>query len=128
MLTSLTSLQGHVSVIHIGAFFHLFDEEKQTQLARILAGLLSPEPGSMIFGGHEGRAEKGYRVEGGMRRGTYMFCHSPESWKELWDGKVFSKGTVEVEAILVERPRADVNPDAAEDAHFYHMVWSVMRL
>ncbi|KAI6098237.1 hypothetical protein EDD16DRAFT_1659440 [Pisolithus croceorrhizus] len=24
-------------------------------------------------------------------------CHSPESWTELWDGTVFTKGEVEVE-------------------------------
>ncbi|EMD41568.1 hypothetical protein CERSUDRAFT_110117 [Gelatoporia subvermispora B] len=127
-LTTLTPLLGHVSFIHAFAFFHLFDEAKQAQLARAVAGLLSPEPGSMIFGGHGGRPEKGYRTESGTRRGTYMFCHSPESWKELWDGQVFPKGTVEVDAFLVERPRADVNPNAAEDARFYHMVWSVTRL
>ncbi|OCH88597.1 hypothetical protein OBBRIDRAFT_795067 [Obba rivulosa] len=127
-LTTLTPLLGHVSFIHAFAFFHLFNEERQLQLARSVAGLLSPEPGSMIFGGHGGRPEKGYRVESGTRRGTYMFCHSPETWKELWDGQVFPKGSVEVEAYLVERPALDVNPNAAEDAHFYHLVWTVTRL
>jgi len=127
-LTSLTPLLGHVSAIHAFAFFHLFEEEEQLKLARSVAGLLSPEPGSMIFGGHGGRPEKGHRVEGGPRRGRYMFCHSPESWKELWDGQVFPKGSVEVEAYLVERPAADVSNNAVEGARFYHLVWSVTRL
>ena len=29
--------------------------------------------------------------------GNEAFCHSPESWKELWDGILFEKGTVNVE-------------------------------
>ncbi|EMD41570.1 hypothetical protein CERSUDRAFT_110118 [Gelatoporia subvermispora B] len=127
-LTTLTPLLGHVSFIHAFALFHLFDEAKQAQLARALAGLLSPEPGSMIFGGHSGRPEKGLCTEAGTRRGWYMFCHSPESWKELWDGQVFPKGTVDVDSYLVERPRSNVDPNAAEDARFYLMVWTVTRL
>lgn len=100
-LTTLTPLHGHVSVIHVSSFFHLFSEEKQLELAHKLAGLLSPIPGSMIFGLHSGRAEKGLRTESAkMRTGEYMFCHSDESWKELWDGVVFKKGTVEVKASL----------------------------
>ena len=33
----------------------------------------------------------------GTSLGFEVFCHSPESWKELWDGIVFEKGTVSVE-------------------------------
>jgi len=83
-LTTLTPLHGHVSVIHTSSFFHLFSEEKQLELARKLAGLLSPLPGSMIFGLHSRQAEKGLRTESSeLRTGDYMFCHSDESWKEL---------------------------------------------
>ncbi|KAH9835745.1 uncharacterized protein C8Q71DRAFT_94020 [Rhodofomes roseus] len=100
-LTTLTPLHGHISVIHTSSFFHLFNEEQQLELARKLAGLLSPVPGSMIFGLHAGRAEKGLRTEAPeMRNGQFMFCHNDESWKELWDGVVFKKGTVEVKASL----------------------------
>jgi len=31
-----------------------------------------------------------------------MFCHSPDSWTELWDGGVFEKWTVRVEATVKE--------------------------
>ncbi|OBZ78831.1 hypothetical protein A0H81_00364 [Grifola frondosa] len=103
-LTSLNPLRGHVSAIHASSFFHLFDEAKQLHLAKALAGLLSPEPGSIILGAHGGRPEKGYRVEalGSNWRGVQMFCHSPESWIELWEEQVFKKGTVKVEAKLYE--------------------------
>lgn len=127
-LTTLTPLLGHVSAIHASSLFHLFDEEPQLQLAKALAGLLAPTPGSMIFGLHGGRHERGLRVEQGKLnpRGTYMFCHSPESWTELWDGRVFQKGTVKVDAFLRETQRRDL--DTPSDAKFYFLVWSVTRL
>ena len=105
--------------------------EKQLELAKALAGLLSPEPGSLILGAHGGRPEKGERIE--YRRpnshGNRMFCHSPESWIEIWDGQVFRKGTVKVDARLVEVERRDLDQLAlAEQAKFYLLVWSVTRL
>ncbi|KAG6842897.1 hypothetical protein H0H93_003005, partial [Arthromyces matolae] len=108
-LTSLNPLQGRLNVIHASSFFHLFDEEGQLDLARRVATLLSPERGSMIFGAHGGRAEKGFRTEAVSSSGRYMFCHSPESWKALWDGPVFKKGTVKVEAVLHQVIRKDID-------------------
>ncbi|KAI9059638.1 hypothetical protein FKP32DRAFT_1596194 [Trametes sanguinea] len=133
-LTSLNPLRGYVSAIHASAFFHLFDEDQQFKLAQALAGLLSPEPGSMLLGAHGGRQDKGYRTETGARPrahgGGSMFCHSPESWTELWDGQIFKKGTVRVEAFLQETQRDDLKnvPGVAPGAKFYLLVWSVTRL
>ncbi|KAI0336237.1 hypothetical protein GY45DRAFT_1316357 [Cubamyces sp. BRFM 1775] len=129
-LTSLNPLRGHVSVIHTSAFFHLFGEEQQAQLAQAVAGLLSPEPGSMILGLHVGLPEKGFRPgkRGRVHDGEPMFCHSPESWKELWDGQVFKKGTVKVEAFIHQIERKDLAnvPGAETTSHL--LVWSVTRL
>lgn len=126
-LTTLSPLLGHVSAIHASSFFHLFDESQQMQLAHALAGLLSPAPGSLIFGEHSGRPQKGYRTEGLLRRnGQSQFCHSPESWVELWDSG-FKKGTVKTEARLVEIERNDLL-DAKEGTRFYILMWSVTRL
>ena len=115
--------------IHASSFFHLFNEEKQLHLARALAGLLSPELGSMIFGLHVGAAEKGFKpsISGGDRR---MWCHSPESWTELWDGLVFEKGVVKVQTNLVHWERKDLRPDAPQNATVTQaiLVWSVTRL
>ncbi|KAI0358976.1 hypothetical protein OH77DRAFT_1420491 [Trametes cingulata] len=132
-LTSLNPLHGHVSAIHASAFFHLFTEEQQARLARSLAGLLSPQPGSMILGSHVGRQEKGLRFESGQPssiRTAPMFCHSPESWRELWDGEVFKKGTVKVEAILQERDGRDLEgmPGFIPGTKIYLLIWSVTRL
>jgi hypothetical protein len=93
-LTSLNPLHGQVSAIHATAFFNPFSEEEQLHAARALAGLLSPAPGSMIFDVHVGLPEKG--VVGSESEGYRVFCHSAASWADLWDGRVFEKGLVEV--------------------------------
>jgi hypothetical protein len=128
-LTSLSPLHGRVFAIHASALFHLFSEEKQLHLARALAGLLSPEPGSMIFGLHKGAPEK-KGFEPSIMRGDHhrMWCHSPESWTELWDGLVFEKGVVKVQTKLVQRERKNLQPDAPQNATLTFLVWSVTRL
>ena len=127
-LTSLNPLRGRVFAIHATAFFHLFGEEKQLQLARALAGLLSPEPGSMIFGAHIGVPEKGFEPSFMHRDHRRMWCHSPESWTELWDGLVFEKGVVEVQTKLVHVERKMLQPDAPQNATLTILVWLVTRL
>jgi hypothetical protein len=106
----------------------LFSEEKQLDLARAIAGLLSPEPGSMLFGGHIGVAEKGFEPSVMHRDHHRMWCHSPESWTELWDGIVFEKGVVKVQTKLVHVGRKLLQPDAPANATFTFLVWSVTRL
>jgi hypothetical protein len=127
-LTSLNPLHGRAFAIHASALFHLFDEEKQLHLARALAGLLSPEPGSMIFGLHRGAPEKKGYEPPIMRGGHRLWCHSPESWTELWDGLVFEKGVVKVQTKLVHMERKNLKPDAPQNSTLTFMVWSVTRL
>ncbi|KAK2467535.1 hypothetical protein APHAL10511_000390 [Amanita phalloides] len=120
-LTSLIPLQGHVSVICASSFFHLFDEGKQLQVARLLASLLSPLPGSMILGTHGAQLVKGTII-----RGIYqMFCHSPESWKAMWC-EVFEKDAIRVEADPVEVSIKRSGQVEVEKRIF--MIWSVTRL
>ncbi|KAJ7489410.1 hypothetical protein FB451DRAFT_1390562 [Mycena latifolia] len=125
-LTRLTQLRGNVTAIHVSALFHLFSEPKQLQLTHALAGLLSPLPGSVIFGSQVGRRAKGIREEVVYSGGHRMFCHSPDSWLAMWE-KVFPEGTVKVEVHLQAR-LAGIQPMmAAEDAASF-LVWSVTRL
>ncbi|KAF9446310.1 hypothetical protein P691DRAFT_708864 [Macrolepiota fuliginosa MF-IS2] len=125
-LISLNPLQGHITAIHASSFFHLFDGNKQSELARQMATLLSTETGSVIFGSHNGQPTKGYRPDPLNFRGYNQFCHSPDSWRDLWDGQIFKKGSVRVEAELLEDERADLA--AADGVIFYLLKWSVTRL
>ncbi|KAG6835625.1 hypothetical protein H0H93_016406 [Arthromyces matolae] len=126
-LTSLTPLQGRFHVIHATNFFHLFDEAGQLQLARQLATLLSPTPGSMIIGLHTGSSKKG--LQSGMEpvgvTATTLFAYSPETWETLWDGQVFEKGTVKVEGSLHAVAKKDVNDGSVG---WSNLCWSVTRL
>ncbi|KAG0699317.1 hypothetical protein DFH29DRAFT_983577 [Suillus ampliporus] len=96
-LRSLNDLRGHVGVIHASKVFHLFDEEKQLELARALGGLLSCEPGSIICGNHVIALEKGIVRHTVLGVDISYFCHSLDTWTTLWDGVVFEKGQVKVE-------------------------------
>ncbi|KAF5310241.1 hypothetical protein D9619_010435 [Psilocybe cf. subviscida] len=126
-LKSLTPLQGKLSAIHASAFFHLFSEEKQLELAHLVSSLLLPERGSIIFGSHVTMPTKGVRPE--HTRKWNMFCHSPESWRNMWlevfngDGK--GEARVEIEAKLVETPKDDWLTDGSRK---WFMNWSVTRI
>ncbi|KAG2142471.1 hypothetical protein DEU56DRAFT_911155 [Suillus clintonianus] len=123
-LTSLNPLRGCVSAIHATAFFHLFKEDQQLYMACAFAGLLSPEPGSVILGTHIGAQEKGSvkTVFNGVE--VDMFAHGPESWIAMWDGEVFEKGMVKVEAEL----RRETYGTAVTEGRPFSLVWSVTRL
>lgn len=139
-LQTLTPMNGRVSAIHASSFFHLFDEAKQFELARKLAGLLSPEPGSIILGGHAGQPVKGMWDRRTLTSGGQMFCHSPESWRELWDEQVFEKGKVKVDVVL--KPVRDLvqaedskewidkaqKPEMLDTGDYQVLIWSVTRL
>ncbi|KAK0435190.1 hypothetical protein EV421DRAFT_1837206 [Armillaria borealis] len=116
---SFAELSGSVSAIHASSFFHLFDEQQQFELAKITVALLSSASGSMMFGSHGANLTKGLRTETLDNRTLSMFCHSPESWKALWDGGVFPEGTVSVDASLEE-----VAVDSS-NGKFYFLVWCV---
>ena len=123
---TLTELRGHISVIHASSFFHLFNEDKQFELAKRVASLLDPSPGSIIFGVHGGTPVKGARklfnVEG--------FRHSPESWTELWEEQIFKEGQVKVTTSLVEMG-GDVETFGTalpQGEKRWWLFWSVVRL
>jgi len=123
-LTSLNPLHGHVSVVYAGGFFHMFNYDRQLQVARILAGLISPEPGSIIFGTHLGQPVKGFQRHSD---GSSSYYQSPESWKEMWDGDVFENGKVKVEVSL-----RILDPETPELQGKFGcdkwLEWSVLRL
>ena len=117
--------------MHASNFFHLFSEANQAAIARSLGALLSPIPGSMVFGTHVGRPQKGVRTEAPPPApgylGNRMFCHDASSWTDLWNGEIFKKGTVRVEARVVEQEREDLVV-LQPGVRFYQLVWCVTRL
>jgi len=127
-ITSLTTLTGHVSVLHCSFVFHLFSEQKQAEFARLLAGLLSPLPGSMIIGSHLGMKTMGYFAATSYHSGHsgQVFAHSPESWIDLW-GDIFPQGTVRVEAALKAREERHLS-ESLRQRHVGALTWSITRL
>lgn len=133
-LTSLTPVQHRLSVIHTGAFFHLFDEAKQRKLAHLIGTLLSPLSGSMILGSHMGVPDTDEYKNGGIRQshlGLDIFGHSPTSWTRLWVGSdgIFKPQdvTVWVKAIEVER-KVVGQASGGTDYKANMLVWSVTRV
>ncbi|KAI0066719.1 hypothetical protein BV25DRAFT_1796809 [Artomyces pyxidatus] len=128
-LTSLNPLRGYVSAVHASSFFHLFQEEQQLHLARALAGLLAAEPGSMLSGRHAGLPEAGFRT---CSSGIQGFCHSAESWKELWEGVFGEVGVqVDVEARVFKPTGSDVTSGAElgiPESQTWWLEWVVTRL
>ena len=124
---TLNQLRGKVSAMFASAFFHLFDFDDQEQVARKLAGLLSPLPGSIIFGSHTTLAVK-ERWEIGEAR---VDCHSPESWTELWEG-IFGEAGVKVDVkTRLRKHRGGLNvygiyPENTKER--FYMDWSVTRV
>jgi len=134
-LTSLTPLNHHVSVIHASAFFHLFNQEQQHQLAHLLGSLLSSQPGSIILGIHgaledteENKAGKVIYLPDGQVRN---FAHSPTSWKDLWTGKngVFrpdeAKVETETRVVTGEEARGRMGDP---NGRRVRLAWSVTRI
>ena len=120
-LTSLNPLAGRCAVIYAANFFHLFSEENQLHLAKALAGLLSPQPGSMICGEHAGNVQKGIFHQEYAGRQFDLFEHCPESWSAIWNGEVFPSGSVRVDTKLEQVERGTVHV-------YYRLQWSVTRL
>ena len=127
-LTSLTPLRGKLSAIYNANLFHLFDEEKQEILAKKLASLLSPEPGSLIFGAHLAKTGSKGTVNATIKHQTVqkidVFCHCPESWNDLWEG-IFGAGNVEVTTLMSRLDLKDLEFSGDSDNF---MIWSVRHL
>jgi hypothetical protein len=123
-LSSLIPLQGKISAIHMSSFFHLFPEDRQLQLAKIVSSLLSPEKGSVIFGQHVGMPVKGYTGRDVKHNEVERFCHSPESWMQMWVEDVFGGKDEDGN----DRVKVETELISTGDEKFGLLKWSVMRL
>ena len=122
-------MQGHVAAVHASAFFHLFDKEEQIAAARALASLLSPIPGSVIFGSHSAMEETGYLYH--TSRDAEVFCFNAEDWKKVWKD-IFTDGRIEVDAILLKPENiwweAENDNSRRDDDKRRRIIWSVRRV
>lgn len=134
MLKNLGELKGKISVINASAFFHLFDHEKQRELAHLMNELLSPQPGSMMLGG-QGGAITAQVLPSHISK--VVGLHSPETWKELLTGSggPFKPSDVEFRACLepfsLERLGITAPTTQTGDSNTgqgYWLLWSVKRL
>ena len=98
--------------------------------AKALASLLSPIPGSMIFGRHVSTDDGTSKDLPFNYDGTQFFYgFNVEDWKRLWNGEVFKEGSVLVDAELIQYPRKMANRDkAATTEPRQVLIWCVTRL
>ena len=142
---ALSRLDGMVDVLHVGAFFHLFDLTRQRMVARRCLRLLRRDGGdigggwgmsmederralgdggtsrrtALVFGEHVGNVTAGHaaRVSGGGDR----YRHNEESWKRMWEEIAEEeewKGVVKavvVESRLEERSQISRTRDSLEN-------------
>ncbi|KIK57807.1 hypothetical protein GYMLUDRAFT_46002 [Collybiopsis luxurians FD-317 M1] len=101
-------LRGHLSAIHASAFFHLFNKEGQLIAAKKLASLLSPLPGSIIFGSQRGAAEPYEETDD---TGTTFYRRSPGSWKEMWEREVFGGKEMITVEVRLQRNEKEASGD-----------------
>jgi SAM-dependent methyltransferase len=87
----ITSLAKKVKVINSGMFMHLWDWEKQIEVAKRMIYLLTPDKGAMITGLHFGSRSAGMWE---AVKESPMFVHNPETLKDLWGQCAQETGTV----------------------------------
>ena len=79
----LKEMKGQVDIVFAGSFFHLFDWEQQSIVAKALVKLLEPVSNCMIFGHHMGSVHAGAYPHG-LSSSNLIFKHDVASFRELW--------------------------------------------
>ena len=72
-----------MDIVHAASFFHLFDWDEQFTVAKHVAKLLKPRPGSLLIGrqiGHRTAGEWARRLDSSKTR----YRHNEESFTRLW--------------------------------------------
>lgn len=81
--TDMAALEGQLNMVFAGSFFHLFDWDTQSAVAKTLVGILQARPNSMIFGHHLGNVHAGMYPYGLSPSGS-IFKHDVASFQQLW--------------------------------------------
>lgn len=122
-LQTLTPLKAHATTITLQMVFHLFDLKRQHVLAKRLASLLSPAPGSLIVGRQMGDTTARTLMLGKSPH----FIHNPSSWERMWSD-VFPKGSVEFKTTLIDLPPHLRSGASGMLGISQFLTWSIRRL
>ncbi|KAF8588575.1 hypothetical protein K439DRAFT_1334874 [Ramaria rubella] len=135
-LTSLTPLRHRISVIHASSLFHLFPRHQQRVLVHKLGILLSPLPGSLIFGTHKdlpeldpARAVASNNAERNDDQRVTLGYSPIARWEEMWvgDGGVFKPEDVILKSTTADVLERDHMVKKGGDRIFTQLTWSVTR-
>lgn len=88
----LKEVEGKVNIVYGANIFHLFDYTNQLLLARRVAAMLKPVPGSIIVGRQRGNINAGEFEHRTDEKGT-MFQHNEDSLIRMWEEVGKSTGT-----------------------------------
>ncbi|KAL5094847.1 hypothetical protein Trisim1_005578 [Trichoderma cf. simile WF8] len=115
---SLEELNGQISIIHAGSFFHLFSWKQQLYIGKRLVDFLQPGiRNAFIYGRHAGVTTT-REVE---KNDSSPYLHNQESFQRLWDevGELTrTKWKVEVEAVGEAVAWLPGNPKGAHPVNF----------
>lgn len=82
--SGLGGLDGRVDILHAASFFHLFNLEKQVEVAKRVVKLLRPVEGSLLVGRQVGSDTPGEMKMSGSGSERTVYRHNEQSWAELW--------------------------------------------
>lgn len=114
----LEELNGQVSIIHAGSFFHLFSWNEQLYIGKRLVGFLQPGiRNAFIYGRHVGVTT----AHEAAKNDSSPYLHNQESFQRLWDevGELTrTKWKVEVEPSGESVAWLPGNPKGAQPVNF----------
>jgi len=105
--TCLEEYNGQINILHISAFFHLFDLERQKRVVRALLRLLSTKPGTTIFGRQAGNTIPEFKTHPWRPSDYGLYAHNAESFRGMFE-EVAGEGW-DVKTWLVTKPENQAN-------------------
>jgi len=119
----IKELDGKVDILHAASFFHLFDLERQKQVARRVVKLLKPKKNALLLGRHVGDVKGGVKTHP-LDPSRTNYRHDPDTWKKLWEDIGEETGTKwEVEVEMQDLVSREWQQDGAR-----RMAYSVRRI
>jgi hypothetical protein len=99
--SSLNQLDGRISVVYTGSFFHLFTWDEQFDVAKRIVSILKPEPGVILCGRQVGNETPGNYASSVYEGERQRYRHDVKSWTDFWDEVGEATNTRwEVDAVL----------------------------